>query len=106
MAAKARHTLTVSVPVGRINPQGENYKEATPRPASSSCPSVWQPPPCTCSPVLRFRVVGGGTRGFVVGGGKRGRSGQKRGCTEGSAPGGAAQAQWPLPQAGGGNMAE
>lgn len=45
-----------------------------------------------------------GVSGWV--GGKRRRAGQKRGCNESSAPGGSAQAQWLLPQAGGGNMAE
>lgn len=47
---------------------------------------------------------GRGVSGWV--GGKRRRAGQKRGCAESSAHGGSAQAQWLLPQAGGGNMAE
>lgn len=105
VAAKPRHTRTLCP-----SPQGESTLKGTAQgshhpPASASLPQCLAAVPMhllTCLSVL----VGEG-RG-VPGGWVEGEGGQgdRGGCSEGSAPGASAQAQWPLPQAGGGNMAE
>lgn len=107
MAAKARHTHSVSFPTGRIHPPGRNYEEATTRPASASSPQCLAAVPMhllTCLSVQSGWGRDKGCRGGWVEG--EGGQGERGGAARAPPPGGSAQAQWPLPQAGGGNMAE
>ena len=104
---RRRDTHSVSFPAGRVHPPGETCEEATTRPASASSPQCLAAVPMhllTC-----LSVQGGWGRdegcraGWVEGEGGQGKRGGARGFRP---PGGSAQAQWPVPQAGGGNMAE
>lgn len=106
MAAKARLAHCV-LPHRERPPSREQHEEATARPASASLPRRLAAVPMHLLTCLSVPALGGGTRGARVGGWreKEGRAAEG-GSGEGSAPGGCAQAQWQLPQAGGGNMAE
>lgn len=86
MAAKARHTLTVSFPAGRIQPQGKNYKEATTRPASASSPVSGSGPHAPAHLSIRSGWLGGGTRGVGVGGWKEKEGRAKEGAHQGLRP--------------------
>jgi hypothetical protein len=87
--------LTARGPHGEAEGEGERTGEPCPSPRDSS--------PRTCSPVGPVPARGGGTRGEGCGGGAPGERG---GAARTPPPPSCAQAQWPLPQAGGGNMAE
>lgn len=85
--------------VARTHGEAEEDGERT----GKLCPSPPDSSPRTCSPVGPIPARGGGTRGEGCGGGAPGERG---GAATTPPPPSCAQAQWQLPQAGGGNMAE